>query len=255
MGQWIKRGALACLPVLLAACVNTPATRDVVGNPEAHLAQFAPATLNKEVAAKLPAGEPELGFRRMEVDMQLTEVRSDERNGRDAVTTTHHYVNAGRGLVQSWDEVRNNDVPFRVNYKLSYRGLLQLKWQTVFHSRPNADMPYEIKTFKRFDSLPASLAANRPFEYGMNWGTQVQVAGYRDTREACTPGATAPASQLHASLKGEWRELNCENYGPNGTISSKTSFAWLPQYGIVLQRSFVDSATRNTYAIKAVRVQ
>lgn len=252
----LKIVAAAAIAVLLAGCATRPATKDVVANPQAHLADFTAAALNKEVAAKLPTGEPELGFKRLELDIQSTESHSDDRKDRDAITGTLRYVNAGNGLVQTYDEIRNNQLPFRINYRLTYRGLYPLKWQTVFHAAINADLAYEMKTVARLDRVPAKLAADDKLEFAGSSGNQVQVAGFLDQRRACTVvGNASAASELHASLQGQWRQIDCDFYGPSGAVSSKTTFAYLTQYGVAVPMKFTDSGLRTTHKITGVRVQ
>jgi hypothetical protein len=244
--------ALAAFAV--AGCANLPATKDVVANPQAHLANFGTTGLKPEVLAKLPKGESPLGFNKLQFDMDVSEVSTGERRDRDSLTATFNYENAGNALVKSYEEYRSNQVPYRINYKLTYRGLMQLKWQSVFHNRAVADIGYQVKTVKRADPLPASVAAGSAFEYDVASGTEVQVAGFVDGRRTCTVvGAPAAAAQLHGSLQGQYREVSCDNYGANGAVASKSTYAYLMQYGVVIPRTYADSSTRNTYKLTAVR--
>ena len=246
---WVVMGSTA----LLAGCASTPATKDVLAAPEAHLAKFAPAALKPEIQAKLPKGA-DAQFRKIEVDVQVAETNNDERPARDAVTATYRFVNAGGGLVQSYDEFRNNGVPFRLNYRLSYRGLLALKAQTVFHGRPNADMAFEVKVIKRMDPVtPLNPGATFQFESTDNHevGTMPAV----EIKRVCTVGAAAPASQLHPALQGQSHEIACDNHGTNGSVVSKSTFAYLTQYGFAIPVTFANSSSRSSLKVTAVRIQ
>ncbi len=188
-----------------------------------------------------------MGFTRMEFERDWTEVRSDQKTAR-AVTSKLVFVNAGNGLVQSYEEVSNNLIPFRINYKLSYRGFLALRWQTIFLNRENSDQTQEIKALNRLDSLNPDSASNTPLEYRMTYGS-------RDSRDSCKLGEKRPASELNASLEGQSIEFTCEHFGPNGQVTGKTVHAYLLKYGVALQRSYTDINVRYTYGLKSVRVQ
>lgn len=245
---------LLAFPILLVGCANTASVKEVLASPDTHLANFAPNTLSADVMKKLPKGEQPMSFKRIEIQTEVAEVRSDQKVER-AVTTKNVIVNAGDGLVHSYDEIRSNEVPFRINFKLTYRGFYPLKVQNVFLNNPNADMLHEVKSVKRFDSLPAVVAQPGPLEYDASTGTQVQIANYRDRKDVCQLGAQKPASELHAALDGQWIELTCDMYGLNGQYSGKSTYAYLLKYGVALQRTYVDSNTRNTMNLKSVKVQ
>lgn len=122
----LKTTSLCLLAISLGGCATTTPVKEVLANPEIYLSKFSPGTLPAEVASKMPKAESAIGFSRMEIQTDLVEVRSDQTTER-SVTSKSVFVNAGNGLVQSYDEVSNNLIPFRINYKLSYRGFVPLR--------------------------------------------------------------------------------------------------------------------------------
>ncbi|MES2582621.1 MAG: hypothetical protein V4627_07885 [Pseudomonadota bacterium] len=249
-----KAASLCLVAMSLAGCATTTPVKEVLANPDVYLSKFSPATLPADVASKISKGETPIGFSRMEFQRELTEVRSDVKTDR-AVTAKVVMVNAGNGLIQSYEEVSNNLIPFRINYKLSYRGFLHLRWQTVFLNRENSDQVQEVKALTRLDSLKPNSAAGTPLEYGMTYGSQIQIANYRDARDVCNLGETRPASELSAGLEGQTIDLTCEHFGPNGQVTGKSVHAYLQKYGVAVQRSYTDSNVRNTYVVKSVKIQ
>lgn len=243
----------AALPVLLGGCAGAP-TKEVVGAPEAYLSKFSHQSLDAEVLAKLPASEPPLGFSRMEIDVQISEVGTEARPARDAVTATYHFVNAGRGLVRSYDEIRSNQVPFRLNYKLSYRGLLALKSQVVFHAHTHVDTAFKVKALKKLDPVTGIDTASS-LQYEATSVSEPIAGNPVDIKMVCAAGRSGAAAELHASLQGPWREISCDNYGSNGTVTSKSTYAYLVQYGVAVPNAFANSSVRHTMKIAGVRIR
>jgi hypothetical protein len=147
--------------------------------------------------------------------------------------------------------VSNNGVPFRINYRVTYRGVTALKWQTVFLNLANAEAASEVKNIKTFEPLPSVGGTT---EYAFNFGTTAQVANYTDRREKCTAGASKPAKDLHTSLDGNSTELTCEYYGSNGQMLGKSAFAILSKYGVAIQTGYTDSTLKSTYRFKSIRI-
>jgi hypothetical protein len=255
MNSFLLRAAIVGLAVqsLVGCATKVEPVKDVVANADGYLTRFAPSALPADVLAKLPKNESPVAFNRMEVLMDMTEVRSDQKADR-ALSMRGVFVNAGNGLVESYSGMRSNQIPYRLNYRLTYRGFLALKWQTVFLTRDSTDIASEVKILKRIDVVPAALAS-QTVEFGATYGTVVQLGNYRDWREVCTFGNRRPASQLSASLAGDAFDLACDNFGSNGQITGKTGYVYLERYGIGLQQSYVDSTIRTTNTLKSVTIQ
>lgn len=242
-----------CFIAALAGCANVP-VKDVMANPDAYLTQFASIPLKPEVAAKLPKNEPLLGFARLEIKATHTEVSTEQKADR-VLTSTSVYVNGGNGLVQSYEEISNNGFPFRLNYRLSYRGLGFIKSQAIFVNQSSANMIRELKTVKRFDAISSSFSSAPPLEYEYTFGSQVQIAGFLDGKDVCTWGARKPAKELHGSFEGDAIDVVCENYGISGVVIGKSSFAYLTKYGFSLLLAYTSSSVRNSTTITSVKVQ
>jgi hypothetical protein len=246
-------GALISSWLLAGCATNQVAVKEVVANPDAHLAKFAPAVLQPPVLAQLPKGEPALGFSRIEVEMELKETPSEQKSER-SLTSRSVFLNAGNGLVQSYHEIRNNQIPFRMNYRLSYRGFMPLKWQTVFLGQHHSGLSNEVRTITRFDAVPAR-AGSSPLEYAFTFGSEIQLANFSNGREVCSLGNRRPAGQVHPSLQGDVLDLACDNYSTNGVVGSKSTFWYLERYGVAINQSYVSSRTRNTFQIKSIQIQ
>lgn len=242
---------MACA-ALLSACANTALVKDVLASPDAYLAQFASAPLPADAAKRFGAAAGPSAFQRIEMDVQIEE----ERTGQPArsVSTRMVLTDAGNGLIRSYEEVRNNGVAFRTNYKLGYRGLLPVRWQTVFHNRSNADVPFEVKSFSQFSTLDASTQPGTTLRYAMADGSQVQIANFMNAEAVCTVGAQQPASTLHPAIEGNAIEISCDHYGSNGQVVGKSTSSYLVRYGVAVRRNYVNSDTRNTHQIQSVKI-
>ncbi|MDB5847776.1 MAG: hypothetical protein JWP29_1528 [Rhodoferax sp.] len=254
MYAFLKPSFTGCAALLIVGCANNVAVKDVLGNPAEYLTTLTPATLRTEVVASLPRGEPPLEFKQIDFQTEVAEIRNDQTPER-VVTTKSVFVNVGNGLLRSYDELSTNGVPFRINYKLSYRGFLPLKWQPVFLNRSNADMMQEMKSLKRIDSLPGGMTMGGTLQYELTFGSQMQLANFREGKDVCTVGAIASASDLNPNLEGKWTELSCVNYGSNGQLLSRSTYAYLNRYGLTLLRSFVDSASQSTHKLRSIQIQ
>lgn len=243
-------GFLVLASALLGGCAATPPVKEVLADPGAHLVQFA--KVSPDILAKLPKGEPPLAFKRMEVDFKPTEVHTDKKAGTRDVAVKRVLTQVGNGVVASHDTVTNNGVPFRINYRVSYRGIVPLKWQNVFLNRAVADRAYELKTIKQFESV---TAGKDRAEYSFEYAPEPQLVSFLQGREVCTIGAPKPATALAPALAGTMVEIMCENFGNNGQSVSKSTYAYLTQYGVALLSSFTDSEARTTNQITAVRVE
>jgi hypothetical protein len=246
-GRW---AAFALAALAVSGCANRAPVKEVLADPAGYMAKFG--AVPPEIAKGLPSGETPVAFRRIEVQYKATEVRSDAAT-RDLTMTRTITPDSMPGVVRIHDVVNNNGVPFRDNFKIAYRGIYALKWQTVFTNRAAADLVYEVKALSRMDSL--SRPGPKPSEFVFTFGSQPQMAGFYTGRDVCTFGAEKAASSLASAFEGKLTEISCENYGSNGQVISKVTYAYLQHYGVALLTGSTDSTAKMTQQITSVRVE
>lgn len=241
---------LAAAAIGTGGCVATAPVKQVVADPDAYLQEFA--RVQPAVADKVPKETAKVAFKRIVVDAKSTETGSEEQVSTRDVTSTWVFVNGDGGLVHSYATVKNNDVPFRINYRLSYLGVKALKWQTVFLNRPNAEPATEVWAVKQFDPLMGSSNGVSDFQYTYATGEH----GLRnDGRDTCRFGATKAASELHAAFSGQYTEVNCETYGGNGQMVSRGTYAYLSHYGVGIPIEHANSKVRTVFKFTNARVE
>jgi hypothetical protein len=244
--------------VALAGCAgprpNTALVKDVIADPDGYMATFdaVPAT----TVARLPGGQTPVGFRRLELDYKVGELRTDGNGGvssRPALTVKKVLI-AGSvpGTIRGYDIWSTNGIPFRYNVRVSYHNLLSLKWQTVYVNRANVEPSVEVKTISRFDALdrPGSERARVSFTYGR----PEQVAGFQTEGMECSSGAVKRATELHPELVGDFTELSCDHYGANGQVLSHSQYAYLQSYGVAIVMESHDTVVQGVYKLLSVRV-
>jgi hypothetical protein len=237
--------AAACLP----GCAGVSSVKDVLADPNAYLTQFAPANVPPELLKQLPRNEPAVGFSRLELQTEIVDHGEDKPERRLVVKSV--YVNAGPGgLVESYDEYQSNGLPYRINYKLSYRGMYQVRWQTVFHNAARTNPMSGTRSFERADSLPAHVSSRTPFEEAQTYGSISQL----HVRHACTVGERKPASTLLPELGGDAIEVDCDTYGNNGQVGERLVWAYLEKYGIAVILKTMDASSYDVTTLKAVHV-
>jgi hypothetical protein len=253
MNRLLPAIAGAAAALASTGCVEVASVKDVMADPEAYLTtQFAPARLRPELLRQLPAGEAPLGFSRLEIQFEDT-ANTDGKPVR-VVAGSSVYVAAGggSGLVESYDSYSNNGLRYRVNYRLSYRGIQALRWQTAYLQATNTTLMYEAKSYGHIDSLPAHLQPGASLAFERQWGTTVQVMNYHPLRDACTTGERRPGSTVVPGLAGDVVTIDCDTYGENGQVSGKSIWTYLEKYGIAVQTGMRSSVTRSDIVIKSL---
>ena len=256
MNRSILLVAVCPLLGLVGCATQAPvAVKDVVANPESHLVQFAPTKIATEVLTALPrVPDPTNKFTRFEFESRWQETSTNEKNPRNLDVRTL-VLNSGNGLFSSYEQVANNEVPFRINYKLTYQGITPLKWQTVFLNYQRGEMAFLVKRFQRRDPLPAAFPQGARFESSANTGSEIQASNLPEERQVCTLGNLSAARELHPALSGQALDISCEDYGRNGQLTGKVTFAYLESYGFALRKSYSDSRTQYAVTISNVRIQ
>lgn len=234
-------GSLVALP-LLAGCVSTDPNglgifmpvKDIEANPAQYLqTEFAVAGIPRSVASAINAADAgSLPFRKMTFSTLVTYA-----NGSKSVKTEAQvlmYVSAGGPFVQIFHEFRSNTIPVSQAYSLSYRGVLNIRWQFIPLNLTSVAKPTELKSLQAAISWPDNGSGAGALDFTGTEGWIPQVMNFRSSSEHCTFGDSYPAAAVYGTLAGEARAVDCSETNANGVVSIRWSGVWLKRYGVVV---------------------
>lgn len=249
--ELISRGLTVSIAIVLSACAPM-AVKDIAANKTGYLEEnFTPAKLPPDITKKLGSipSSSSAQFKRMKLRYTVSIEGSDGKKETSTVATT--YTNAGNGLIQEMREYSNNDIPFGLQYELSYGGLMPLRFQTVRLRQQTANLMIEAKQINTLN--PGVLNPKEDTEYVLNWltGSSVQFANFTDTKLICRSGKFYSAAKLNPKFSGNAISLDCERHN-NGVLSRKQKVALLQQYGVTVRLEGSSSSDKEVFTIAAV---
>jgi hypothetical protein len=254
MRKPVRTVIVACaLASVLSACATSTTVSAINADRRGHLmSEFTPETINSGVVGEIRKnGAGPQNFREMEI-----RVRADHEQGSQVthplISTT--YINAGHGMVQQLSVLSTNEIPFRLLYALTYRGILPLKTQGVTLKASQTLVPAVTKKITR---LPEGLAAAREnteykFEYAV--GREIQLADFWNFGITCQSTRRYAASSLHRNLSGDALDLVCE-YSKDGVLDRKVNYVFLQQYGFAVLLGDKSAAYKLNGAIADVEIR
>lgn len=227
----------ACIG-LLTACTSVSSVKEVTSDPSAYLAKkFVKASLSPSLVKKLPADDIRSG--RAQISL-VTESNYEAADGKKETWKNKiTLIDLGQGVFQKTVEQSNNNIPFKVHYGLTYRGLMDLRWQSVPLRRSITEPLFEVKDVTRFDALP--IAENQEFTVDYSSGNEVQIAGFFSARKSCKATRQLAAQDIHKKLDGKGLEIECQQFS-NNLVENRSKWVFLQNYGIAIQTEGIGSA-------------
>lgn len=230
---------------LLSACTSITAVKDVTADKTGHLVKnFSPQTLAPAVSKKIPAEGKDAKFGKLIITTEATSELSDGK--KEAWKSVMTLVDNGNGIIQTMNELSNNEIPYALIYSLTYKGLVDLRWQTVPLRGAVTGPVYELKDATRFDALPAGI--NKDFAVNYTSGSDIQIANFLSSQKTCTTKRVVAASEFHKSLPGQATEIECQQSN-NNTVQSRSKWLLLQNYGVVVMIENTSSARKTTYRL------
>lgn len=231
--------------VLLSACTGAVSVKDVTTNEKGYLAStFSPQTLPAAVAAKIPRDASHAGFGRLTI---VADAKTEAADGKsESWKTATTWIDEGSGLVQKVTEDSYNDIPYRHLYSLTYKGIVDLKWQRVPLQGAVTGPIYEIKSIDRFDAAPSAVGDEFEIDY---WSApRIQIANFYSFRRLCKATRALAASELNSKLAGAALELECEVWANNAVVT-RSKWVMLQRYGAAFLTELTTSARKTTYHV------
>lgn len=231
--------------VLLSACSSIAQVQDVTADKAGYLSKnFSAQSLSPNVAKKIPR---EISVARFKTLTIIREGGAEQSGGKkETWKSVVTLVNVGNGLVQRMEEISNNDIPYGLFYSLTYKGVIDLKWQNVpLRGRVTSPI-YEIKDTTRFDAIPLAMGKKSVIDYTS--GMHGQIANFLSSQKTCKTLRTIAAKELNGKLTGQATEIECQ-LDTNKVVQSRGTWFLLQDYGAAISTEFASSSIKTTFRI------
>jgi len=157
-------------------------------------------------------------------------------------------VDQGHGIFKQYDELKTNGFETVSAFLLTYRGLTNLRWQTL---SVNATVMPPINHIDGFAlSAPASAAR---FSYTYDFRGPTGISVKNDTE--CKAGASYPASQLNSEIQGAAHDVDCQILNANGIAIGTAHYSYLEQYGIAIQTHMKTTTSEISRTVVSLKVE
>lgn len=229
---------------LLAGCMTAP--MDVAADKWGYMSKFTLQEIPVAVQAKLPVQKAVPGF--SQVTLSMTGESESTDGKKESWKSLATYKDGGHGTVQKMLELSSNDIVYAFIYSISYKGLLELRWQQVRLQGGNSFIN-ETKEISRMHDIPGELG--KEFVIDFKTGINTQFLNYTPQRLVCTPARQMPATEIHPKLRGQATEINCQaSKGEQGEIPLfRTKSAYLASYGFAIVLEENTSTTKRTFRV------
>lgn len=158
------------------------------------------------------------------------------------------FVDQGHGVFEQYDVLKTNGFETVSAFSLTYRGLTNLRWQTL---SVNATVMPPISHIDGFAlSAPASAAR---FSYAYDFRGPTGISVKNDTE--CKAGASYPASQLNAQIQGAAHDVDCQILNANGIAIGVAHYSYLEQYGIAIQTHMKTTTSEISRTVVSLKVE
>ena len=250
--RWVLGATAAAAAMLLSGCGTMTDVKTVANDPDAHFNYaFAPEKMSPKVLAQVPHNQSPLGFRKLTIKMQASSEESDGK--KDSWVNLFTMEPFGNGeLVKLKREQSSNGIPYSVFFSISYRGLQDLRSQSVPLQGGYVGTIYDVKELKSLGVLPT--AEGQSFLADFSAGPEVQLFNFIDYQRKCKATKVVPGSDYHKDLPGMVTELECENFR-DGALQYRSKWIVMQAFGVALSTESVGTTAKNMYKILEVSAQ
>jgi hypothetical protein len=243
---------------LLIGCTGQIAVRDVTNDKFAYLhSKFAlPNGPTGAVTAIKAQDSGTLPFQRMTFDFTGHIEVGQMGNTPPTIQSRLTVINAGGPFVETLEEVSSNGIPTREDYALRYRGLVNVREQSINLNQTISSWIWNVKSLTTFTPLAAGAAPGTgSFDEAYETGNPMQIANFRHLSIHCTYGATYQASKLNPKLSGDAQDMACEFDNQNGVAGTHSVMVLLKQYGITITRRNETAAFTTNITVDNVLIE
>jgi hypothetical protein len=239
--------------LILSGCTTvTPTTvKEVTSNSSGYISKnFTAQSVRPNVLREIPSDrDTGVNFQKL----IITQVGEVEDSGYRKFTLAGKstFVKTANGLLQTTLEISNNDIPYEVRHSVSYKGMINLKWQIIRVEGKYANPIYEVKNVTKFDSIPTNVGDE--FVMKATSAKQEQLDNFNVFQRKCRASKSDSAMLLHPKLSGQAVTMDCE-YLSNDTLMSRSKWILLKDYGVAVMMENKSSTRKDTLAITNVEI-
>ena len=264
----------ALVMISLSGCETTDSTREGTTVKEFNqdkekfiTAIFDVSKLSPEVLKPVQKAVPMKSmFKKLTVQFDVTETKSPSGTVAPYVSnlqSVRTYYGRDNGLVLFQDELKRNDVSYRVNNVISLFGMLELDDQPVFLNNSGIGASYRDVCVNRINSIeptPAVIQENTSFNlaYEMAYRRKYYRGKSRPISAETSRfsfGAHYPAAKVNSVLSGNAMDAMCTTTNTAGTVTLRQNYVYLVNYGVALPKTSSTANTKIEFVIKGVQVE
>jgi len=204
---------------------------------------------SKKYAAMLH--KPVANFKTLTVKL---DAKFDGKSSRiDRATGVTKFTNLGHGLARAVSEFSNNDIPYSLNFNISYLGLFSFRNQNIAYRQTRMSDVGEVRNISKFSVDAWNPVEGRGYEFNAEVAPEGRLAGFDTFTSTCTAGKSYPARTVFPSLQGQAVDFQCDKL-VGGRVTGKANLILLQDYGVALPTSKQDSLNKASFTVVSVEV-
>jgi hypothetical protein len=221
------------LLVLCSGCVTS--YKDVMQDKSAYLdSTFTVDKANAAAVATIKAKDAQpVGFSKLIVKQIPHVVNASNDLNKIEKENTLTVISRGGPFVAILEDSNANGVLTQSSFILSYRGILNLRYQFVRPGQINASRIMETTDITDFSSALA-LKPGSDLTYNFIDSPTIQIANFKRYKVTCKAGTPVPASTLFSKLEGDAINLKCQTFDEFGASIDSNERMYLVKYGYAL---------------------
>lgn len=245
-------GAIAAAVIVsVTGCTTVVPVKDVLNNKSDYVAKnFSLSNIQPAVAKQIPDNLRKINFKNLVVKQDANSEDSDGK--KDSWTSTVTMEPISGELINLTREHSSNGIPYNITYAISYRGIMDLRWQFIpLQSQLTSDI-YEVKETTQISKLSAE--GSEFFSSKYSSAPSVQIANYQPYTRTCKPTKTTTASEYNKNFTGQATELECQNFKGNA-LHYRSKWIFLHDLGVTIMLENISTTSKSFYKITDVTIR
>jgi hypothetical protein len=251
--QKLKTVFLISCCTIVTGCVTS--YKDVMQDKDAYLdSNFKAEQLNPATLALIKKRDKEgLGFTKIVVKERPNVITAATELNKIEKENTLTLTNRGGALIAGQEDDFSNGVLSQSSFSLSYRGILNLRYQFVRPGAINASRIVESKDFTDFSSA-ASLRTGMELNYNYVAAPTIQIANLKRFSMHCKVGSEFAANTIRPELEGNAFNVSCQEFDEFSVSIASSELIYLEKYGFAIKRKRSTSTFTTVFEITEIQI-
>jgi len=242
--------------ILLTGCGATlQPVKDATANKQTYL------DTNFTINALTPQSAAVFGGHNSTAKLTRTiDVNYEINSTANSLTNTYNSLESHRlfsnGFVKSHVEALSNGIVSYGHFKLTYRGFINLIFQSYKTSSAHLNTSKSMKNIIRFDKEISNPEENKEYIFIYENGFEQQLINYRKQSTICKTEKWFEASTISPSLSGKAITLTCNfQRDDNGQVFLKKKYHFIENIGITLLAEISRTNVNRIFSVKSISIQ